>query len=242
MSYIVAIDGPAGSGKGTITKLVAKDLGLVSIDTGMLYRCHALAVLKNNIDISDEKKVEEILDKIDINLKNKNNKQSVFLNGEDVTGKIRTPEVTGIVSKTSSILEVRKKITELERKIGYEWLKEGKNIIMEGRDITTIVFPEAKVKIYLDATPIERAKRRCRQNKRNGINQSFEEVLQSIMERDKNDMNKKVGALKKAPDAIYVDSSKASVNKIKHKIIKIIKDKTKENKNERYKKNFKSNS
>ena len=202
MSYIVAIDGPAGSGKGTITKLVAKDLGLVSIDTGMLYRCHALAVLKNNIDVSDEEKVEEILEKIDINLKNKNNKQSVFLNGEDVTDQIRTPEVTGIVSKTSSIFGVREKITRLERKIGYEWLKEGKNIIMEGRDITTVVFPEAKVKIYLDATPIERAKRRCRQNKRNGINQSFEEVLQSIMERDKNDMNKKVGALKKAPEDI----------------------------------------
>ena len=168
MSFIVAIDGPAGSGKGTITKLVAKDLGLVSIDTGMLYRCHALAVLQNNIDISDEEKVEEILEKIDIDLKNKNNKQSVFLNGEDVTNQIRTPEVTGIVSKTSSILGVREKITKLERKIGYEWLKEGKNIIMEGRDITTVVFPEAKVKIYLDATPIERAKRRCRQNKRNG--------------------------------------------------------------------------
>ena len=241
MRISVAIDGPAGSGKGTITKLVAKDLGLVSIDTVMLYRCHALAVLKNNIDVSDEEKVEEILEKIDINLKNKNNKQSVFLNGEDVTDQIRTPEVTGIVSKTSSILGVRNKITELERKIGYEWLKEGKNIIMEGRDITTVVFPEAKVKIYLDATPIERAKRRCRQNKRNGINQSFEEVLQSRMERDKNDMNKKVGALKKAPDAIYVDSSKSSVNKIKHKIIKIIKQKTKENRNEHYKKNIKSN-
>ena len=189
-----------------------------------------------------EKNKEEILEKIDINLKNKNNKQSVFLNGEDVTDQIRTPEVTGIVSKTSSIFGVREKITRLERKIGYEWLKEGKNIIMEGRDITTVVFPEAKVKIYLDATPIERAKRRCRQNKRNGINQSFEEVLQSIMERDKNDMNKKVGALKKAPDAIYVDSSKSSVNKIKHKIIKIIKQKTKENRNEHYKKNIKSNS
>ncbi len=242
MSYIVAIDGPAGAGKGTITKLVAKDLGLVSIDTGMLYRCHALAILRNNINLSNDKEIEDMLDKIKIELKNNNNKQTVFLNGEDVTSEIRMPEISKVVSKTSSILGVREKITNLERKIGYEWLKQGKNIIMEGRDITTVVFPEADVKIYLDATPIERAKRRCRQNKRNGINQSFNEVLQSIMERDKNDMNKKVGALKKAPDAIYVDSSKSNVNKIKQKIIKIIKQKTKENKNEYIKKDIKSNS
>ena len=239
MSYIVAIDGPAGAGKGTITKLVAKELGLVSIDTGMLYRCHALAILRNNINLSNEKEIE---DKIKIELRNENNKQTVFLNGEDVTSEIRMPEISKAVSKTSSILEVREKITNLERKIGYEWLKQGKNIIMEGRDITTVVFPEADVKIYLDATPIERAKRRCRQNKRNGINQSFNEVLQSIMERDKNDMNKKVGALKKSPDAIYVDSSKSNVNKIKQKIIKIIKQKTEENKNEYIKKDIKSNS
>lgn len=198
MSYIVAIDGPAGAGKGTITKLVAKELGLVSIDTGMLYRCHALAILRNNINLSNEKEIEDMLDKIKIELRNENNKQTVFLNGEDVTSEIRMPEISKVVSKTSSILGVREKITNLERKVGYEWLKQGKNIIMEGRDITTVVFPEADVKIYLDATPIERAKRRCRQNKRNGINQSFNEVLQSIMERDKNDMNKKVGALKKS--------------------------------------------
>lgn len=242
MSYIVAIDGPAGAGKGTITKLVAKELGLVSIDTGMLYRCHALAILRNNINLSNEKEIEDMLDKIKIELRNENNKQTVFLNGEDVTSEIRMPEISKVVSKTSSILGVREEITNLERKIGYEWLKQGKNIIMEGRDITTVVFPEADVKIYLDATPIERAKRRCRQNKRNGINQSFNEVLQSIMERDKNDMNKKVGALKKAPDAIYVDSSKSNVNKIKQKIIKIIRQKTKENKNENIKKDIKSNS
>lgn len=242
MSYIVAIDGPAGAGKGTITKLVAKELGLVSIDTGMLYRCHALAILRNNINLSNEKEIEDMLDKIKIELRNENNKQTVFLNGEDVTSEIRMPEISKVVSKTSSILGVREKITNLERKIGYEWLKQGKNIIMEGRDITTVVFPEADVKIYLDATPIERAKRRCRQNKRNGINQSFNKVLQSIMERDKNDMNKKVGALKKAPDAIYVDSSKSNVNKIKQKIIKIIRQKTKENKNENIKKDIKSNS
>jgi len=240
MSYIVAIDGPAGAGKGTITKLVAKALGLVSIDTGMLYRCHALAILRNNINLANDKEIEDVLDKIKIELKNENNKQTVFLNGEDVTSEM--PEISKVVSKTSSILGVREKITNLERKIGYEWLSQGKNIIMEGRDITTVVFPEADVKIYLDATPIERAKRRCRQNKRNGINQSFNEVLQSIMERDKNDMNKKVGALKKAPDAIYVDSSKSNVNKIKQKIIKIIKQKTEENKNEYIKKDIKSNS
>ena len=242
MSYIVAIDGPAGAGKGTITKLVAKELGLVSIDTGMLYRCHALAILRNNINLSNEKEIEDMLDKIKIELRNENNKQTVFLNGEDVTSEIRMPEISKVVSKTSSILGVREKITNLERKIGYEWLKQGKNIIMEARDITKVVFPEADVKIYLDATPIERAKRRCRQNKRNGINQSFNEVLQSIMERDKNDMNKKVGALKKAPDAIYVDSSKSNVNKIKQKIIKIIRQKTKENKNENIKKDIKTNS
>ena len=225
MSYIVAIDGPAGSGKGTITKLVAKDLGLVSIDTGMLYRCHALAVLQNNIDISDEEKVEEILEKIDIDLKNKNNKQSVFLNGEDVTNQIRTPEVTGIVSKTSSILGVREKITKLERKIGYEWLKEGKNIIMEGRDITTVVFPEAKVKIYLDATPEERAKRRYKQNQILGIDMPYEEILENIKIRDKNDMEKEIGALKKAEDAIYIDSTNMTIEEVVNKVIETIKEK-----------------
>lgn len=241
MSYIVAIDGPAGSGKGTLTKVVAKELGLVSIDTGMLYRCHALAVVRNNIDLYDKENIIKIMDNIEIKLKNENNIQTVFLDGEDVTDQIRLPEVNNTVSLTSSIPEVREKVTELERKIGYDWLKEGKNIIMEGRDITTVVFPEAEIKIYLDATPVERAKRRMEQQARKGINETFQEVLESIMKRDKNDMNKKVGALKKAPDAIYVDSSKSSVNKIKHKIIKIIKQKTKENRNEHYKKNIKSN-
>ena len=220
MSYIVAIDGPAGAGKGTITKLVAKELGLVSIDTGMLYRCHALAILRNNINLSNEKEIEDMLDKIKIELRNENNKQTVFLNGEDVTSEIRMPEISKVVSKTSSILGVREKITNLERKIGYEWLKQGKNIIMEGRDITTVVFPEAE-------GPASRITVVC---------------FCMIMERDKNDMNKKVGALKKAPDAIYVDSSKSNVNKIKQKIIKIIRQKTKENKNENIKKDIKSNS
>ena len=228
MSYIVAIDGPAGSGKGTLTKVVAEELGLVSIDTGMLYRCHALAVVRNNIDINDKENIIKIMDEIEINLVNENNIQTAFLNGENVTDKIRLPEVNNIVSLTSSIPEVREKVTNLERKIGYDWLKEGKNIIMEGRDITTVVFPEADVKIYLDATPIERAKRRLAQDTRNGIEENFTEVLESIMARDKNDMNKKVGALKRAPDAVYIDSSKLNIEQVKRKIIDVIERKTKD--------------
>ena len=227
MSYIVAIDGPAGSGKGTLTKVVAKELGLVSIDTGMLYRCHALAVVRNNIDLDDKENIIKIMDNIEIKLKNENNIQTVFLDGEDVTDQIRLPEVNNTVSLTSSIPEVREKVTELERKIGYDWLKEGKNIIMEGRDITTVVFPEAEIKIYLDATPVERAKRRMEQQTRKGINETFQEVLESIMKRDKNDMNKKVGALKRAPDAIYIDSSNLSIEQVKRKIINIIEKKQK---------------
>lgn len=228
MSYIVAIDGPAGSGKGTLTKVVAEELGLVSIDTGMLYRCHALAVVRNNIDINDKENIIKIMDEIEINLVNENNIQTAFLNGENVTDKIRLPEVNNIVSLTSSIPEVREKVTNLERRIGYDWLKEGKNIIMEGRDITTVVFPEADVKIYLDATPIERAKRRLAQDTRNGIEENFTEVLESIMARDKNDMNKKVGALKRAPDAVYIDSSKLNIEQVKRKIIDVIERKIKD--------------
>ena len=236
MAYIVAIDGPAGSGKGTVTELVAKKLGLVNIGSGSAYRCVALETINKGIDLKEKEKIINLLDEIEIEFKMENSKDIVYLNGKDVTSRIREKDVAKIVSFVSSIKEVRFKLNEIFKKCA-----KSKNVIMEGRDIGTYVFPNAEVKIYLDATPIERAKRRCRQNKRNGINQSFEEVLQSIMERDKNDMNKKVGALKKAPDAIYVDSSKSSVNKIKHKIIKIIKQKTKENKNEHYKKNIKSN-
>ena len=228
MSYIVAIDGPAGVGKGTLTKLVAEELGLVSIDTGMLYRTHALATLRNNISLDDRDKIINILKDLNIQLENRDNKQFVLLNGEDVTKEIRKPEVSAIVSQTSSIPEVREEITKLERKIANAWMEEGKNIIMEGRDITTVVFPDAKVKIYLDATPIERAKRRFRQNKKNGIDQPFEEVLQAIMERDKNDMNKEVGALKRAPDAVYFDSSNQTIEQNKNAILEIIRRKTEE--------------
>ncbi len=223
MSFIVAIDGPAGSGKGTITKILANKLKLNNIDTGAMYRCVALEVLNKNINIEDIEKIKEILNTINIELQETSKKQIVLLNGEDVSDKIRSTEVTSVVSKVSAIYEVRQKLTEMQRKMG-----KTQNIIMEGRDITTVVFPNADVKIYLDAKLEERAKRRFKQNKEKNIECTYEEVLSQMKKRDENDMNKEFGALKKADDAIYIDATNMTINQVVSKIKKIIKAKQKE--------------
>ena len=159
MAFIVAIDGPAGTGKGTITKLVAKDFGLINIDTGATYRCVTLEMLNQNISIHETEKIIKISENINMKIENNNGFQTIFLNEEDVTEKIRSKEVTELVSQVSSIVEVRLNMVKLQRK-----LAEGKDVIMEGRDITTYVFPNANVKIYLDADVEERAKRRYKEN------------------------------------------------------------------------------
>lgn len=220
MSFIVAIDGPAGSGKGTITKLVGEELGLINIDTGATYRCVALETLNRNISIDDTEKIIQILDEIEIEFKNTEGGKRVYLNGNDVTSKIRSKEVNQIVSQVSSIKEVRFKMVDLQRR-----LAEGKNVIMEGRDIGTYVFPNADVKIYLDASAEERANRRFKQNQEAGISMSYEEILQSIKMRDKNDMEKEMGALKQAEDAIYLDSTNLTIEQVKDKIVEIVKAK-----------------
>ena len=216
MSFVVAIDGPAGSGKGTITKIIADKMKLSCIDTGAMYRCVALEVLNKNVDITNMEKINEILNSINIELDEEN--QKVYLKGKDVSKEIRSNEVNKIVPNVSSIKEVRLKLVEEQRKIA-----KNKNIIMEGRDITTVVFPKADVKIYLAASPEERAKRRFEQNKKLGIESSYEEILKNINERDENDKNKDFGALKIAEDAIVIDSTKLSINQVANKIIKIIK-------------------
>lgn len=220
MSFIVAIDGPAGSGKGTITELVGKELNLVNIDTGATYRCVALETLNRNIALEDKEKIISILDDINIEFINTNEGKKVFLNGNDVTAKIRSKEVSTIVSQVSSIKEVRFKMVDLQRR-----LAEGKNVIMEGRDIGTYVFPNANVKIYLDASAEERANRRFKQNQEAGIEMTYEEILQNIKMRDKNDMEKEIGALKQAEDAIYLDSTSLTIEEVKEKIVEIIKEK-----------------
>ncbi len=220
MSFIVGIDGPAGSGKGTVTKIIANKLGLTNIDTGITYRCVALKCLNNKIKLEEKEKIIEVANNINISIDNTIDGDIVYLEGKNVTKEIRSKEVTGIVSQVSSIKEVRFAMVELQRK-----LAEGKDIIMEGRDICTYVFPNADVKIYLDASIEERANRRYKEMQEKGVNITFEEVRNNIEMRDANDKAKEVGALKLAPDSIIVDTTDKTINEVVQEIINVIKEK-----------------
>lgn len=202
-NMIIAIDGPAGSGKGTLAKELAKKLNLVNIDTGATYRCVALKVLRNNIDINDMDKIIEISKNIKIDLYQDG---KVFLDGIDVTDEIRSKEVTSIVSPISSIPEVRTNMVLIQRNIA-----KGKNVVMEGRDITTVVFPNTKYKFYLDASIESRCKRRYAEVKEKGIDMTYEEVYDNISKRDYNDMHKEVGSLMRTDDQIYIDTTNLTV-------------------------------
>ena len=220
MAFIVAIDGPAGTGKGTITKLLADRLGLVEIDTGAMYRCVTLECIRNNVSPSDEDGIKEILKKIDIKLKHISGEQKVFLNGEDVSSKIRTPEIDSFVAVFAALKIVRDKITPIQRKMG-----ETDDIIMEGRDIGTVVFPNADVKIFLNCSLEERANRRFKQNLEKGIKESYEEVLASIKERHKLETEREIAPLIKADDAIAIDSTNMTIDEVVDEIADIIKNK-----------------
>lgn len=213
---IIAIDGPAGSGKGTIASLVSKKLNLVNIDTGATYRCVALEMIKEKVGLEETDKIIEISKKIDIKL---TEDSRVFLNNEEVTNRIREKDVTKIVSEVSSIEKVRENLVTLQRNMA-----KGKNVIMEGRDITTVVFPNADYKFYLDASIDERVKRRTIQNKEKGIEMSIKEIKDNIEKRDYNDMHKKVGALKKTNEQIYIDTSNMTIDEVVNEIINIVKD------------------
>lgn len=220
MAFIVAIDGPAGSGKGTITKLVGEKLNLVNVDTGAMYRCVSLHMLRNNIELTDLDSIKDLLGKIKIEQKRINDTDRFFLDGEDVSDKIREKDVNQIVSQVSHIPIVREAMVKLQREFG-----KTLNIIMEGRDIGTNVFPNADVKIYLDATPEERANRRLKQNKEKGIEMSYEEILENIKFRDHNDKTSDVAPLKMADDAIYVDTTTKTIEEVVEEISNIIESK-----------------
>ena len=189
----------SGTGKGTVTRYVAEKLGLVTIDTGALYRCVTLEALNQNVDFEDIKKLEKIANNVRIDLKIENDNQLVYLNGEDVSIEIRTPRVASNVSMVAAVKGVREALTKVQRK-----LAEGKKVIMEGRDIGTAVFPDADVKIFLECSAEERAKRRVKQNEESGIKSSYEEVLENIKMRDRIDSTRDVTPLKKADDAIVI--------------------------------------
>lgn len=209
MAFVVAIDGPAGTGKGTITKIIAETMNLINIDTGAMYRCVALECIEKNISSNEEQKINEILENIDIQLKNINGVQRVFLNGKDVSEKIRTPEVDSKVAIFAALKIVRDKMTPIQRKMG-----ENNDIIMEGRDIGTVVFPNADVKIYLDCSLEERARRRYKQNLEKGINESYEEVLEAIKQRHKLETEREVAPFVKAKDAVIVDSTSMTIDEV----------------------------
>lgn len=215
MSFIVAIDGPAGSGKGTITKQVGERLELINIDTGAMFRCVTLNMLEKGIQVEEENKIKEMLAQIEIDLKENG---EIFLNGKDVTKRIRENDINHFISPISMIPIVRQKLLELQRKMA-----EGRNVIMEGRDIGTVVFPNADVKIYLDALPEERARRRVQQNQEKGILISYEEVLKSIKDRDEKDKTRKIAPLRQAEDAIYMDSTNMTVEEVTNEIVRIVK-------------------
>ena len=220
MSFVVAIDGPAGTGKGTVTKLVSEELGLINIDTGAMYRCVTLEIINRKVNLEDIVGINNVLNTISIDMKNICGNLKFYLNNLDVTTEIRTQKVNDLVSQVSHIPEVRKNMVNLQRKMA-----EGKRVVMEGRDIGTNVFPNADVKIYLDATTEERAKRRYKQEKEKGSNLTYEEVLKNVVFRDENDKNSSVAPLKQAEDAILVDTTNLTISEVKEKVISIIKEK-----------------
>ncbi len=216
----IAIDGPSGSGKSTISKIIAKKMGFINVDTGALYRTIAYFFLENKINYKEKSEVLKNLNNISVSLKNENFSQTIFLNGVDVTQKIRTNEISMVSSEISVIPEVRQFLLKLQRDIAKE-----NNVVIDGRDIGTVVIPNADVKIFLTADPKVRAKRRYNQLISKGQSTTFDEILELINKRDYNDIHRKISPLKKADDAILVDNSNLNQKNTVDKLMEIIEKK-----------------
>lgn len=209
MGYNVAVDGPAGAGKSTIAKLVAKEKGYIYVDTGAMYRGLAIHFLKKGISAEDKEAVAKACKDAVVSIAYEEGVQQVYLNGENITDMLRTEEVGNMASKTSAIPAVREKLLELQRTLAAE-----KDVIMDGRDIGTNILPNADVKIYLTASVETRAKRRYDELTEKGENCDFEEIARDIRERDARDMNREIAPLKKADDAVLVDSSDMTIEEV----------------------------
>ena len=216
----VAIDGPASSGKSTISKLIAQETNFLYLDTGAMYRATTLAFLRNNIAVVDNEAIKDLLENLVISFKNSDDGQLVFLNGDDVTREIRNLEVTRNVSAVSAIKAVRKKLVEMQRKIA-----NNHSIIMDGRDIGTVVLPNAELKIYLVASVQARALRRFKENQEKGIDLSLEKLEEEIAHRDFLDSTRKESPLKKADDAIEIDTTSLTIQEVVSEITNLIQEK-----------------
>jgi cytidylate kinase len=213
-NFNIAIDGPAGAGKSTIAKLAAKKLNFIYVDTGAMYRAIALYILRNGVDKNDEAAVSAQMGKIDITIRYQDGAQQVILNGENVSGEIRTEEVGNTASAVSVYPAVRTHLLELQRGLAAKH-----NVIMDGRDIGTCILPNADAKIFLTASPAVRAQRRYKELTEKGIACNLQEIEQDIIERDERDMNRPIAPLRQAEDAVLVDGSDMTINQVVDAII-----------------------
>lgn len=220
MAYNIAIDGPAGAGKSTIAKKVSANLGFVYVDTGAMYRAMAVYFLDNGIDTDNEEEVGKACNGVRIVIEYKDGAQQVILNGDNITGRLRTEEVGNTASKTAVYPEVRKKLVELQKE-----LARTTDVVMDGRDIGTCVLPDAICKIYLTASVETRALRRLNELQEKGVAADLEVIKKDIADRDYRDMNRDVSPLKQADDAVLVDSSDMGIEEVTEKIISIFKEK-----------------
>ena len=214
MSFNIAIDGPAGAGKSTIAKRVAKQKGFIYVDTGAMYRAMALYLIKNQVDPKDALAIGESCKNADITIEYQDEEQIVLLNGENVNGLIRTEEVGNMASVSSANMEVRKKLVELQQK-----LAKTSDVVMDGRDIGTCVLPDANVKVYLTASSKERASRRYKELVAKGENCDLDTIEKDIIERDHRDMTRENSPLKQADDATLIDSSDMTIDEVVDAII-----------------------
>lgn len=214
MGYNVAIDGPAGAGKSTIAKLVAKEKGYIYVDTGAMYRGLAIHFLDKGIQPQETEKVIEACKDAEVTIAYEDAVQHVYLNGKDISSRLRNEEVGNMASVTSAIPEVRKKLLELQQN-----LAKTQNVIMDGRDIGTCVLPHADVKVYLTASVEMRAKRRYQELKEKGEDCNLEEIAHDIEERDRRDMTREIAPLKQAEDAVLVDSSDMTITEVVKTIV-----------------------
>ena len=218
--YNVAIDGPAGAGKSTVARRAAAELGFVYVDTGAIYRAVALAVLAREVDSANEAAVASLLKDTTVRLQWERGVQHLVLNGADVTDRLRSPEVSDAASRVSAFSAVRRFLLETQREVARQ-----QSVIMDGRDIGTVVLPEAQVKIYLTASAATRAERRCKELREKGLEAHYEDVLRDIEERDYRDMHRALAPLRQAEDAVLLDTSALTLAQSIDETVRIIREK-----------------